>query len=275
MTSFDDPPISRSDSSRTSASRLRDSIGQALLRGIVWGLVGLIYAPLFAVLRILFYQLGLAGVAVVPAAALAGGVGAAFYGARQIPLLATLVGLAVGALCMQFVPTLTLFGLVGVTAISGFAVGLVVRFPERCSRHVPGKVLAGLVTGSICGSALAAVEPFHPTPFHTTGIVAFLVAVNGVLYVATVRKWVRLTTTRSSRICNVVEALVIACLAVLAAVALWIVAGPMIGIVDARYLPTLDAIQQEVPDAVIGGLIGGGVTGTLLQAFRFRWVHDL
>ena len=55
------------------------------VRGLVWGLVGLIYAPLFLGLLTIFRELGLGHAAFIPAAVLASAVGAAFYGARQSP----------------------------------------------------------------------------------------------------------------------------------------------------------------------------------------------
>jgi hypothetical protein len=244
------------------------------LRGLIWSVIGLIYAPLFACLYVVFQGIGLGHGSFVPAAALAGMVGAAFYGARQVALAGTLVGLAVGTLLLFLVPGDVGFWLMTLSAAGvGGGLGWLVRFPDRCSLHVPGKAMAGLLTGAACGGLLAVVEPFHTESFHIAGAVAFLVSVNGVLYVATLEWWIGRARIDRGRACNLVESLVIAMLAATAAASLWAVAGPLIGAVDGRYAPLFGAMFSQVPAAMTGGLIAGAVTGSLLQAFGFRWAH--
>jgi hypothetical protein len=131
------------------------------------------------------------------------------------------------------------------------------------------------VTGIVCGGLLALVEPLHPENFDAAGAVAFLVAVNGVLYVATVPWWVRRMGVGCGRPCNVVESMVIALLAATAAGSMWVVVGPMVGVVHEAYHAALDTMVRLTPGAAAGGLLGGAVTGALLEAFGFRWVHDV
>jgi len=246
------------------------------LRGLVWALIGLVYAPLFTGLLVLCLGAGLGHAAFVPAAAVAGAVGAAFYGARQVALTGTVVGLAVSALTLAVAPRFVeLWEVCLWGALAGVTLGAVVRFPDRCSLHVPGKALAGLVTGAGCGALLALVEPLHPSSFHITGAVAFMVSANGVLYVATVPWWVRRTCINRGQPCNLIEALVIAVLATAAAGRLWVFAGPMSGAVHECYHASLDAMLGLIPPALLGGLLSGAVTGALLEAFGFRWVHEV
>jgi len=246
------------------------------LRGLIWSLIGLIYAPLFACLYVVFQGIGLGNAAFVPAAAVAGAVGATFYGARQVALAGTLIGLLVATLLFSTVPGIVSFWLVALTAaVVGGGLGWLVRFPDRCSLHVPGKAMAGLMTGAVCGALLALAEPLHPQNFHMSGAVAFMVSVNGVLYVSTIGWWVRQAAVRRGRACNLVESLVIALLAATAAASLWAVAGPIVGAVDGRFEPLLSAMLTHVPSALVGGLVGGAVTGATLQAFGLPWVHDI
>jgi hypothetical protein len=121
---------------------------------------------------------------------------------------------------------------------------------------------------------LALVEPLHPENFHVSGAVAFLVSVNGTLYVATLGWWIEQARINRGRACNFVESVVIAMLAATAAASLWAVAGPLIGAVDTRFSPLLDAMLSLIPAAVVGGVLAGAVTGALLQAFGFRWAHE-
>ena len=62
------------------------------VRGLVWAIIGLIYAPLFTALFVLFQAMGLGHWAFAPAAAIAGAVGAAFYSAREVALIGAVIG---------------------------------------------------------------------------------------------------------------------------------------------------------------------------------------
>jgi len=246
-------------------------------RALIWSLVGLIYAPLFTALKIGLYAFGLGAAGYMPAAALAGAVGAAFYGARQVALVATGIGLGVASLLVAFAPqSLDSLSIAGIATLVGVGLGLLVRFPDRCSRGVPGKALAGLTAGLVCGSLLALAEATLAFTLPVAAVVAFLVSVNGILYVVSVRWWVELTVRHAkSAYCNLIESIVIGILAACAATALWLVAGPLLGLLGASELQLSSALHREIPLAIMGGLLGGAVGGALLEAFRFRTVFDL
>lgn len=249
-----------------------------LLRGIVWGLIGLIYAPLFTGLVALLERLGAGVGTYVAAAALAGAAGAALYGAREVALVGSGVGVVLGLLLLIGLgQVLTFEQAVLIAAGVGAAIGLVVVFPGRCIRKVPGKIMAGLSTGAMCGGLLAVAQPLHPAPFSTFALLAFLVSVNGVLYVASVRLWVGWVQRLgiASRPCNAIEALVIAVLAGIAAGSLWMMAAPLVGETSALVREVSDAVYRDLPVALLGGIFGGAVAGSLLEAFGFAWVHDV
>jgi hypothetical protein len=250
----------------------------ALLRGIVWGLIGMIYAPLFTGLSELFHALGFGHGTYVGAAAFAGAVGAALYGAREVALIATAVGVLIGVfMLMLFAAHIEVWHVVLVAAAIASLLGLAVRFPDRCSRHVPGKTMAGFATGAVCGGVLAVAEPFHPQPFSAFAVLAFLVSVNGVLYVSTVRWWLALSHRLrcESRPCYIIESLVLGSLAAIAAGSVWMMIGPLAGLERGLWAAASDAMHARIPMAILGGLFGGAVAGALLEFFRFSWVHDL
>jgi hypothetical protein len=75
--------------------------------------------------------------------------------------------------------------------------------------------------------------------------------------------------------CNAVEALVIALVAGLVAASLWIVSGPLVGIVDGAYSPIIRRMHESIAAAMLGAAVAGAVAGALLEAFDVKWVHDL
>ena len=134
-----------------------------LLRAVIWGLIGLIYAPLFIGLAALFEHLGAGRATYVAAAALAGGAGAVLYVGREVALLGTGVGVVVGVLSLVVAPQALSFQHAALVAAALAALfGLHPAFPVRCDRQVPARVLVGVATGALCGSVLAVAEPLHP-----------------------------------------------------------------------------------------------------------------
>ncbi|MGQ9658826.1 MAG: hypothetical protein ACUVQI_01870 [Thermochromatium sp.] len=61
----------------------------AFLRSIIWGLIGMIYAPLFIGLISLARGAGMGSLSYVMTAGLAGGAGAVLYGTREVALIGT------------------------------------------------------------------------------------------------------------------------------------------------------------------------------------------
>jgi len=249
-----------------------------LLRAIVWGLVGLIYAPLFIGLLSLFERLGGGPWSFAAAAAVAGGAGAVLYGARETGFVGTGIGLVVGAaLLVAAGDRVTFEFAVFVAAAVAALIVLTPAFPARCDRHVLGKALAGATVGAFGGAVLAIAEPLHPHSFPVFAVLAFLVSVNGVLYVASVQRVVSLTRRLcfESRKCNLIEALVVSVLAGIAAGSVWVMAGPFYGDPGSFVRDVGEAIYIQLPAAMLGGIFGGVVAGALLQAFGFSWVQDV
>ncbi|WP_242523166.1 hypothetical protein [Thiocystis minor] len=257
------------------ASRIR----LAFIRGIIWSLHGMIYAPLFAGLSELLKGLGFGGSTYVIAAAVTGAVTAVLYGARELSLISSAIGAGVGVILLIALtgPSAFVYTALSAAAIAA-AVGLLVRFPTRCSMNVASKALAGLAAGAVGGTVLAIAEPFHAAPFSLFVVLAFLVSINGVLYVASVRQWVAWTHRfcQTSFPCNLAEAAIMAILAGVAAGSVWMVSGPLTNIDPGLWWQAASlGMHQQIPQAVLGGLFGGGIAGILLQIFRFSWVDDL
>lgn len=256
-------------------SYVRHRAAMIFLRGLIWSLIGLIYAPLFLGLLAIFRDLGFCHAAFVPAAALASTAGAIFYGARQVGVAGTMIGLAITSVVLVSKPdVLGLWGTVCLAVVIGAVIGWWMKFPARCSLQVPAKAVAGLTTGALCGGIMAVAESLHPFDFRAASSLAFLVSVNGILYVSTVSWWVRRAVARGNRSCDHIEGAVVALMAGLAAGGLWIGAAPLIDISATNLGVAMMDLESDLPLAIFGAVFGGALAGILLEVFGFRWVHE-
>lgn len=239
----------------------------------------MIYAPLFTGLSELLKGLGVGPAAVVIAAAVTGAIGAVLFGARELSLISSGLGAGVGVVLLILLTGQAAFvQTVLIAAALAAVLGLTMRFPARCSRNVASRAMAGLTAGLFGGTILALAEPLHPAPFSIFAVLAFLVSINGVLYVASLRWWIGLTQRlcQASCPCYLIEAVIMAVLAGIAAGSVWMVSGPLTNLDAGLWWQAASlGMHQQIPQAVLGGLLGGGVAGILLELFRFSWVNDL
>jgi hypothetical protein len=246
-------------------------VSPVLIRAAVWSLIGMIYAPLYLVLNELLKP-SLGAFAGLAAAGVAGGIGAAFYGARQLALMASVIGtgcavVAMGAAGPGVAPWVLSFSAVVVS----MAVGFMVRFPHRCTADVGVKVVAGLSMGALTGGLLLLAQALVGLKLPVAAAVAFLVSVTGVLYVSVlVMRPVR--QTQRGRFCDVNEGLIIAIIAVVAANSLTAFAG-IFAVDEAGALTApLLRVTEQLPAAVLAAMFAGAVAGGLLELFEFDWV---
>ena len=104
-----------------SQSRFEDVV----VRSIIWGLIGGIYGGLFIGFKETLISFGHDQIAIIPAAALAGAVGAAFYGSIRVAMLGTLTGLTSGIAYLLAVSNANLQHLALIAGASGVGVGFV------------------------------------------------------------------------------------------------------------------------------------------------------
>jgi hypothetical protein len=242
-----------------------------IVRAAVWSLIGMIYAPLYLMLNEMLAP-ALGAWSGVLAATLAGGIGAAFYGARQLALTASVIGTVCGLAAIGLLdPHVAHWGMTLAALCASIAVGLLVRFPDRCTAEVGVKVLAGLVGGAVAGSLLLLLTAVLGLRLPQAAGVSLLVAVTGVLYVALlVQRPVRRVCR--GRYCDLVEGLVIAVIAVITANGLAALAGIVAEGTPGALTPVLMRAVDVMPQAVTSAMVAGAVAGGLLELFEFDWV---
>jgi hypothetical protein len=251
------------------------TVSPVLMRAMVWSLIGLIYAPLFVVMQQLLSP-ALPHAAPVLSAATAGAIGATFYGARQLALAASLIGVGCGTAVLLIAgPAPAWWLLVAVAAGTGLATGVMVRFPHRCTLNIGRKFLIGGSVGALAGAVLLALNLLLSAALPVAASVAFLVSVNGVLYVAALDAWRSLRRDARPRFCDLTEGAVIAVIALFIAASMTAFAGIFADDGQAGGLTRAMLVAiDRVPFAVLGGVTAGAITGGLLELFEFNWVDD-
>lgn len=255
-------------------SRLR-RFEDALLRGVIWGLIGGIYAALFVGFLESFQFSGFSGWSLVLAGSLAGGVGAAFYGAMQIAILGTLAGvIATFAYLVINSGGVHPFGVLVVASVAGMTLG--VTFGSMhvfLLRGALSKLLSGLIGGSSAGLALWAVTLVLPEPLPLGVLVGILVPITGYVYVAVSD---RLQSLCAGRIPDpIVGGVVAGSLAAVVGTSVWAVGGSATGNVDPAFKEVIDQAMSQVPVAILGGAIGGILAGFLLGVLGMQPRHGV
>ncbi|MEA3638685.1 MAG: hypothetical protein VBE63_01920 [Lamprobacter sp.] len=248
---------------------------QLLIRMLLWALIGAIYAPLFIVLEALLEPY-LGPLSFVVAATGAGAIGASYYSARQAALAASLIGVVTTLFVLiAFYEQAVFWHAALLCGVLGLATGLLIEFPSRCTANVPAKALVGALSGALSGAALSllVVLGFDLSPVVA---VAFLVSVNGVIYVASLRTVATTAGGLPRRWCPVAEGLVIGVVAVIVGGSFWAFASLLSGYDrPGFFLQVVESTSSALPLAVAVGIAAGSVTGALLELFDFAWVDDL
>ena len=241
----------------------------ALLRGVLWGMVGAVYAALFLALWQVFSFQGLGIYAFFFAATLAGAAGAAVYGSMQAAIIGTLTGIVAStAYMIAAARQVSLWEIVLVTATAGALLGGVFRLPAQFTRGEPAKALAGLGAGALSGLLVMSLKWMVPAVSGIRVIAGLLVVATGILYVSSVNWWVANVESRIPRF--FLNALVCAAVAAIVGGSVWILGGPVVGAVGPGHDRLLHMVSSLLPAAMVGGAVAGALSGALLELFGFK-----
>ncbi len=237
---------------------------EALLRGVIWGLVGGIYALLFVGFLESFRYLGFPELGLVFAGSLAGAVGAAFYGAMQIAILGTLAGVvATFFYLVLFASQVQPHYVLLVAGAAGMVLGVVFGAMHVFLTHgALSKMISGLIGGAAAAAIVWLAFRLIAGQVNIGIIVGMLVPITGYVYVA--------VAGRLERVCGgrvpdpLVGALVAGSLASVVGASVWAVGGTATESIDPSFKLAIDQGLSLVPSALAGGVIGGILSGSLL-----------
>lgn len=246
--------------------RLMGYLGRIAFRGLIWALAGALFGGVFAGLARAFELWGLTPwSAYLLAAGFGGAITASFFGAMQVALIGTLVGVltAIGYLVAMH-GSARLLEVVLVAALAGVIVGALLSTASATEKRPLGQILSGLVSGAVAGPATRFLAELAGIWHDIFKVSVVAVAFVGVLFIF-VSRWV-LAICSEWIAAKLSGPLVAAINAASVAACMWLVASTAdTGAGTAAVIP-VDRILLDVPLGVMGGALGGALGGVLLGA---------
>lgn len=231
----------------------------------VWGLAGALFGSLFAGLYQVLQVVGLEdwGPLVVGAAA-AAMTTSAFYSAMPVALVGAMAGVvaSIGYLMVMGHSVKLLF-IAGLAGVAGLVAGAFYSWMGRGGMRPLAQTLAGLMSGLIAGGTLALGLDVTGVEVSVFVLAAGIVALVGGLYILSAR-WI--VSTSSGWCPRTLSAPVVA--AIIAAVvgaSVWIMGGTTAIALDDATKGAIDQVVTQIPFGFLGGMLGGAITGVLLE----------
>jgi hypothetical protein len=248
----------------------KDRITAVVTTLFVWSLAGALFGGLFIGLYEVLQVLGLAGWQPVVLAAVASAMTtAAFYSAMPVALLGAMAGVvaSIGYLIVAG-PTPKLAFIATAAAALGLLGGAFFAWTTEAGSRPLAETLTGLLAGLGAGVILALVLGFYPAPVGTFVMAAGIVALVGSLF--------QLNEHSIVRACHgwlpgaIAAPVVAALIAAVVGASVWMVAGTTAAALDLETRSAVDRVLAEVPIGFLGGMLGGAVTGVMLELLGFR-----
>lgn len=254
-------------------------LARALMMLFVWGLAGGVFGAVFVAMRHMLGDLGFESwYPLLIGACAAAMATAALYSAMFVALVGAAAGVLASiaylmlAMQMQLEVDLAMIG--GIAAGAGLLGGLFFNRGAQANARAFAVTLTGFLAGAGTGLAVAIVLTLNPWSIPEMGVVAGVVALVGTLFQLNQRWLVQGCTgwpwTRLG------GALVASLLAGVVGVGVWLTVGTTAGGLEwAAGSSGVALVLDEVRNVgVIGGALGGAVTGLLLELLGFGLADD-
>ena len=233
----------------------------------VWGLAGALFGALFVGLYEVLFVLGLRGWQPLVLGAMAAAMTtAAFYSAMPVAL----VGAASGVLAsIGYLITsgnqVELLMIVATAATAGLVSGSFFSWMVRRNARPLAETLTGMLAGIGAGGALSVVLHFYPEQVGGFVMAAGVVAVVGALFQLN-EHWI-VTTVHGWLPASIAAPLVSALIAGIIGAGIWLMGGTTGLDIETQ---GSSHVLQEVPSGFLGGMLGGAITGLVLEILGFH-----
>lgn len=237
---------------------------------LVWGFAGALFGALFASLYLMLWLFGLAGWQILMiAAATAAVTTSAFYSAMPVALVGALAGVlaSIGHLIVAG-QEVDLDTILVITGVAGLAAGSFYTWIVKSGNRSLGVTLAGLGAGLLAGATLLVGLAVAGKQTSMFVLAAGVVALVGTYFQLSERWLVALTARWLPA--AVSASLVAGMIAAVVGASIWILGGAAGRTLEASGGSPLGLILHDVSPGLMGGCLGGVLTGLLLELFGFH-----
>lgn len=243
----------------------KDKPAAITLTLFVWGLAGALFGSLFAALHALLIVLGLDGwQPILVGTAIAATTTTAFYSAMPVALVGAMAGVlaSIGTL-MATGHQIRLLLIAGVAACAGVIAGSFYGWMNRGGGRPLAETLTGLFSGLVSGGVMAMALALYGEPVAMFALAAGIVALVGGLFQLSERRVVRVISGWCPRALS--APVVAGLIAAVVGASIWVMGGATAIALDAETKAAIGQVLQQVPSGFFGGMLGGAVTGILLE----------
>lgn len=244
---------------------------EASIRGFIWAFIGLFYGTLFQFF-VVFSKEAQPGLdPVMIACIMAATIGALLYGSMRLAVLITAM---IAPVSMFYIISSGVSAdpleLILLAAPIGGVVGAVYGFFSRGSRvyRADVKILTGFCAGGLAFLAylpLSHSESVLPQML----LVGILCSLSGILYVTLVRIFIRVFDHLLPPSAD--GAIVGAGVSAFVAMIFFILVGDVDPAIAGSYAQIVGQILENLPESVMGGMLGAGIVGLLSGVFLTNW----
>jgi hypothetical protein len=247
---------------------------EAFIRGVIWAFIGTLYGVLFVIFTALAEEWKLPVHPYLFAGVLAGTLGALIYSSMRLAVLMAIIISPVCAILMLFsstpIPPLNLLFIIG--SVGAVAGGLYGRFTSNSRVYrADAKTLTGFTSGLLV--SLAYVLLFrHYSELSLGVVIGFMCPLTGLIYVILVPSFIR-------SFGNILPSMGDGALVGIGvAIFLTLCNFVMVHSIDidstGAFHGLIHHVQDLLPHAILGGLVGGGFAG-VLSSLLFEGWQDL
>lgn len=248
----------------------KDQFTAIVMALFVWGFAGALFGALFAGLYQVLVVLGLTGwEPLVIAAAAAAMTTSAFYSAMPVALVGAMAGVlaSIGYLIATG-QQVELMAIVGIAALIGVIAGGFYSWIVKSGSRPLAETLTGLLAGVLAGTVIAVVLTVFGAQVGMFVLAAGVVALVGTFFQVSERWLVGRSVAWLPA--GLSAPVVAGLIAAVVGASIWIVGGTTSAMLDVGTKQEISYVLRDIPPGLTGGLLGGALTGILLELLGFH-----